>query len=56
MRNQNFYLKYNEVHTVEGPRDIFTPSGSFLVSAKMSFITLNVLDVERFISEKQKEG
>ena len=28
----------------------------FLVSAKMSFIALNVLDVERFISGKQKEG
>ena len=28
----------------------------FLVSPKMSFIALNVLDVERFISGKQKGG
>ena len=28
----------------------------FLVSPKMSFIVLNVLDVERFISGKQKGG
>ena len=47
---------FNEVHTVEGPRGKFTPSGSFFVSPKMSFIALNVLDVERFISGKQKGG
>ena len=45
---------FNEVHTVEGPRGSFTPSGSYFVSAKMSFIALNVLDVGRFIPGKQK--
>ena len=40
-----FYLEVNLLLQVD-----------FLVSAKMSFIALNVLNVERFISGKQKRG
>ena len=47
---------FNEVYTVEGLEVNLLLQEVFLVSPKMSFIALNVLDVERFISGKQKGG